>query len=111
MKHFFPRLLLVVLAFASLAASAQVLPPAPPTNLQGQALKDWLRQNWYDGKRTELSYSVARGKMYNYVDNQNGRVVCVYSGYSENTPLDSSNTNPAVVTRINCEHSIPSTLR
>ncbi|UOG76366.1 endonuclease [Hymenobacter tibetensis] len=107
MKHLFSRILGAVLAFTSLATSAQVMPPPPPVTLQGQPLKRWLRQNWYDGQRTVLSYSAARGKMYNYIDNQNGSVVCVYSGYTENTPLDSVSTNPGVVTRINCEHSIP----
>ncbi|MBC8083848.1 MAG: endonuclease, partial [Hymenobacter sp.] len=107
MKHFFARLLGAVLALGSLVASAQVMPPAPPVSLQGQVLKDWLRQNWYDGRRTVLAYGEARGRMYNYIDNQGGRVVCVYSGYTENVPLDSSSTNPGVVNQINCEHSIP----
>ncbi|WP_375437758.1 endonuclease [uncultured Hymenobacter sp.] len=107
MKHFFARMLGAVLTLSSVAVSAQVMPPAPPVSLQGQALKVWLRQNWYDGQRTVLSYSAARGKMYNYIDNQNGSVVCVYSGYTETTPLDSLSTNPGVVARINCEHSIP----
>lgn len=105
MKHFFSWLLGTTLSLGS--AVAQTMPPAAPVALQGQDLKTWLRQNWYDGKRIELSYNVARGKMYNYVDNQNGKVVCVYSGYTETTPLDSSNTNPGVVSRINCEHTVP----
>ncbi|WBA42303.1 endonuclease [Hymenobacter canadensis] len=107
MKHFFARLLGAALTLVSVVASAQTLPPAPPTSLQGQDLKDWLRQNWYDGKRTELNYSEARGRMYNYVDNFQGRVTCVYSGYQETVRLDSANTNPGVVSGINCEHSIP----
>jgi endonuclease I len=107
MKHFFARLLGAALTICSLATSAQVLPPAPPVSLQGQGLKLWLRQNWYDGRRTVLSYNVARGKMYNYIDNQNGSVVCVYSGYTENTPLDSVSTSTTVVNQINCEHTIP----
>ncbi|UPL50160.1 endonuclease [Hymenobacter sublimis] len=105
MKHLFSWLLAFSLSLG--AVVAQTLPPAPPTALQGQDLKDWLRQNWYDGRRIELSYNAARGKMYNYIDNQNGRVVCVYSGYTELTPLDSSSTNPGVVSRINCEHTVP----
>lgn len=105
MKHFFSWLAGLALTLSS--AVAQTLPPAPPTTLQGQDLKTWLRQNWYDGKRIELSYNAARGRMYNYVDNQDGKVVCVYSGYTETTPLDSSSTNPGVVTRINCEHTVP----
>ncbi|MCA8829397.1 endonuclease [Hymenobacter pini] len=107
MKHFFSWVLGAALSLGALTASAQTLPPAPPTNLQGQNLKDWLRQNWYDGKRVVLSYNDARGKMYNYVDNQNGRVVCVYSGYTENVRLDSSSTSTGGVTRINCEHTVP----
>ncbi|RSK44071.1 endonuclease [Hymenobacter rigui] len=107
MKHFFSWIVVAALSLGSVAVSAQTLPAAPPTNLQGQALKDWLRQNWYDGKRVVLSYNDARGKMYNYVDNQNGRVVCVYSGYTETVRLDSSSTSTGGVTRINCEHTVP----
>ena len=60
----------------------------PPANLQGQVLRDWLRTNWYDGKRTVLSYSAARAKMYNYPDNYNNSVTCVYSGYNTPDPFD-----------------------
>ncbi|GAA4383024.1 endonuclease [Hymenobacter koreensis] len=90
-------------------ASAQTfpaVPAAPPTNLQDQALRDWLRQNWYDGKRTVLSYSAARAKMYNYVDNDQSRVQCVYSGYEEARPLSFSSTS-TTMQNINCEHTVP----
>ncbi|WP_426490963.1 endonuclease [Hymenobacter sp. 102] len=107
MKHFFSWMLGAALSLSALGATAQTLPAAPPANLQGQNLKDWLRQNWYDGKRVVLSYNDARGRMYNYIDNQNGRVVCVYSGYTENVRLDSSSTSTGVVNRINCEHTVP----
>ncbi|SHI95201.1 Por secretion system C-terminal sorting domain-containing protein [Hymenobacter daecheongensis DSM 21074] len=106
MKHFFAWACVAVLSFGT-AATAQVMPPAPAASLQGQALKTWLVQNWYDGKRVELSYNSARGKMYNYVDNFQGRVTCVYSGYQETVRIDSASTNPGVVSNINCEHSIP----
>ena len=110
MKHFFAKHLFALLATTGLglsAATAQVLPPAPPANLQGVALRDWLRQNWYDGKRVDLGYDVARGKMYNYVDVFNGQLTCVYSGYSVPKTIDSTATSTAGVGRINCEHSIP----
>ncbi|MET4107035.1 endonuclease [Hymenobacter sp. UYP22] len=107
MKHFFSWMLGATLSLGSVAASAQTMPAAPPTSLQGQSLKDWLRQNWYDGKRVVLSYNEARGKMYNFIDNQDGRVVCVYSGYTETVRLDSSSTSTGVVNRINCEHTVP----
>ncbi|OON67197.1 endonuclease [Hymenobacter sp. CRA2] len=105
MKHLFATLLLTGLSLASV--TAQTLPPAPPASLQGVALRDWLRQNWYDGKRVDLGYDQARGKMYNYVDVFNGQLTCVYSGYSVPKTIDSTATSTANVGLINCEHTIP----
>lgn len=109
MKHFFTTLL-VVLGLVPTALHAQTvppLPPAPPAGLQGVALRDWYRANWYDGKRVELSYAQARGKMYNYADNYNNLVTCVYSGYQETVPFSTTNTSTTVVSNINCEHTVP----
>ena len=109
MKHFFASLL-VALGLAPAALHAQTVPPvptAPPANLSGVQLRDWYRANWYDGKRVELSYADARGKMYNYADNYNNLVTCVYSGYTETVPFSPTNTSTAVVSRINCEHTVP----
>ena len=109
MKHFFASIV-VALALVPAALQAQTVPPqpaAPPTNLQGVALRDWYRTNWYDGKRVELSYADARGRMYNYADNYNNLVTCVYSGYQETVAYNPTNTSTSVVTRINCEHTVP----
>ena len=109
MQKFF-RLLVWVLAALPLVSQAQVIPPLPapaPASLSGVALRDWLRTNWYDPYRVVLSYADARAKMYNYADNYNNSVVCVYSGYSETVPLNFNSTSTGVVTTINCEHSIP----
>ncbi|MET4075421.1 endonuclease [Hymenobacter sp. UYCo722] len=109
MKHVFSKLLLV-LALLPAALRAQVfpaVPAAPPTNLQGQALRDWLRTNWYDGKRTVLTYAAARAKMYNYADNYNNSVTCVYSGYNTPDPFDFNSSSTTSAANINCEHSIP----
>ena len=108
MKNIFSKLLLV-LALLPAALRAQTIPAvpaAPPTNLQGQPLRDWLRTNWYDGKRVVLSYAAARAKMYNYADNYNSTVTCVYSGYSTPRALDFSSSS-TTISNINCEHSIP----
>ncbi|MBD2722304.1 endonuclease [Hymenobacter armeniacus] len=109
MKNYF-TLCLVALGLAPAALQAQTVPPmpaAPPANLSGLQLRDWYRQNWYDGKRVELSYATARGKMYNYADNYNNLVTCVYSGYQETVPYSATNTSTGVVNRINCEHTVP----
>jgi len=109
MKHLFSSLLLTLaLVPAALhAQTAPAMPPAAPANLSGVALRDWYRQNWYDGKRVELSYATARGKMYNYADNYNNLVTCVYSGYQETVPYSTTNTSTTTVNRINCEHTVP----
>ncbi|WP_400191629.1 endonuclease [Hymenobacter sp. B81] len=107
MKYFFAALLTAALGLE--LASAQTfpaVPAAPPATLQGQNLRTWLQQNWYDGKRTVLSYSAARAKMYNYVDNFNNTVTCVYSGHQVPRPLNFNSTSTSI-TNINCEHSIP----
>ncbi|WP_310395331.1 endonuclease [Hymenobacter sp.] len=109
MKHLFASLL-VLLALLPAALRAQTVPPqppAPPANLQGVQLRDWYRANWYDGKRVVLSYGTARGRMYNYIDNVNNTVTCVYSGYAEAVPYSATSTDPGVVSDINTEHSIP----
>ena len=104
------RLLSLVLGLAPLAGLAQTIPTVPsaaPTSLSGTALRDWLRTNWYDPYRRELSYADARAKMYNYADNFSNTVVCVYSGYSETVPYSFTGTSTGVVQNINCEHTIP----
>jgi len=109
MKHIFASLV-VALGLVPAVLQAQTVPPmpaAPPANLQGVALRDWYRTNWYDGKRVELSYADARGRMYNYADNYNNLVTCVYSGYQETVAFSPTNTSTSVVNRINCEHTVP----
>ncbi|MBC5775741.1 endonuclease [Pontibacter sp. KCTC 32443] len=92
-----------ILLSATLQLAAQT---APPTNLSGEELKTWLRTNWYDSKHRTLSYSTARGKMYNYIDNYSSLVSCVYSGYQESKPYSETNTSTTMA-NINCEHTIP----
>ena len=109
MKHIFSSLLLA-LGLLPAVLRAQVvppMPPAPPTNLSGVALRTWYIDNWYTSKRVELSYAAARAKMYNYADNYNNLVTCVYSGYQETVPYSFTNASTTVVSRINCEHTVP----
>ena len=104
------RLLALALGLAPLAGYTQTIPAVPtaaPASLSGTSLRDWLRINWYDPYRRELSYADARAKMYNYADNFSNTVVCVYSGYSETVPYSFTGTSTGVVQNINCEHTIP----
>lgn len=89
---------------ASLLAFGQVYPPA---NLEGNSLRTWLKSNWYDGKHSQLGYTNARRRMYNYIDNSNNKVEDVYSGYLRNWYYGGTGTNPDP---INCEHTVPQSL-
>ena len=86
--------------FISLSSFAQT----PPSNLEGKPLRDWFKQNYYDGKHSQLGYSNARRRMYNYIDNHNNQIEGVYGGYKVNWNYGGSGTNPWP---INCEHTVP----
>jgi hypothetical protein len=73
--------------------------PQPPEGLQGLALRDWLRTNWYVGRHRSVGYSAARRAMYSAIDvAADGRVYGVYSGFSQparnTTFLDPINADP-----------------
>jgi endonuclease I len=106
MKKLFFALLLSLPLLPAVAQTFPPVPASPPATLQGQTLRDWLRTNWYDGKRVELSYNAARAKMYNYADNYNNAVTCVYSGYNAPLTLNFNSSN-TTVGQINCEHTVP----
>jgi len=91
---------LIFVLFVCLNVKAQT----PPSNLNGEALKQWLKTNYYDGKHTELGYSLARLNMYQDIDNESNTLTCVYSGYQKSWSSSNTSTNPSP---INCEHTVP----
>lgn len=94
------RFLLAVSLLLSISAFAQT----PPSGLEGSALRSWIKTNFYDGKHSQLGYSNARMRMYNYIDNYNNSIVCVYGGYVKSWNYGGTGTNPAP---INAEHTVP----
>lgn len=90
-------LLLIVLTFSGFSQTA-------PSNLSGESLRTWLKQNYFTSKHNTLGYNTARRYMYNYIDNKNNKVTCVYSGFQQNWSYGGTGTNPAP---INCEHTVP----
>ncbi|MFN0048912.1 MAG: GEVED domain-containing protein [Cytophagales bacterium] len=102
MKSLFTKMYAFVLALAIAGTvCAQITPPA---GLTGQALRDWFKQNYYNGKHQQLGYTNARVKMYNFIDNQNNSLKCVYSGLVVSWTYGGTGSNPAP---LNCEHTIP----
>ena len=96
--RYFAFSILLMLTWATSVAQT------PPAGLTGQPLRDWLKTNYYDGQHNTLGYSTARMYMYNYIDNKNNTITCVYSGYQKSWSYGGTGTHPAP---INCEHSIP----
>ncbi len=79
-------------------------------SLSDSALRTFLKDNYYIV--TSLSYDTARDRMYGQIDNVNGRVVCVYSGYSKTggTRAEMNSTSGTGVVQINAEHTWPQSL-
>lgn len=97
------RLSVVVLVLV-LSLGSQALAQTPPPGITGQAFRDWIKVNFYDGQHTQLGYSTARMYMYNYIDNENNTIVGVYSGFVQPWNYGGTGTNPAPV---NAEHTVP----
>jgi len=92
------------LALCFLLVSFFVNAQNPPADLSGEALKSWLKQNYFDGKHVTLEYNTSRMYLYNYIDNHNNTVTCIYSGLQVAWTYGGTGTNPAP---INCEHTVP----
>ena len=75
--------------------------PEPPSNLQLQELRSWLKANWHDGHHESLGYNEARKQMYGYIDNEDGLIECVYTGFTQQGGYVTY-PNP-----INAEHLVP----
>lgn len=84
--------------------SSNLYAQTPPPGISGQAFRDWIKQNFYDGFHSTLGYSTSRMYMYNYIDNQNNTIVDVYGGFVQPWTYGGTGTNPAP---INAEHTIP----
>lgn len=89
---------ILLLLFIPIGGIAQT---APPSNLQLQELRTWLKQNWYDGFHTDLGYSGGRIQMYGYTDEVGGQIECIYTGFQQTAEFV---TFPDP---INAEHIIP----
>ena len=94
-KHF-------LLSFtALLSAAISVAQPEPPSDLNLEDLRVWLKNNWHTGYHHSLGYNQARMQMYGYIDNFNGEIECVYTGFTQDGGYVTY-PNP-----INAEHIVP----
>lgn len=76
----------------------------PPDSINGSSLRNWIKQNYYNGIQHSLGYDSARIYMYGFIDNRQNSLVGVYSGYIHSLTYGTITTYPKP---INCEHTIP----
>jgi hypothetical protein len=98
-KRFLTFLLLSVILCIPSQAWSQY-----PANLHNESLRAWLKVNVYDGLHSDLGYNLARQEMYSFIDESNGQIECVYTGFKQNASFTTF-PNP-----INTEHLIPQSL-
>ena len=94
----------ILLGVFSTIFSLSLFAQTPPATLTGSALRTWLKRNTFDGQHTQLGYSEARRRMYNFIDNQNNSIEGVYSGFRRSWRAGGTGTNPMP---INAEHTVP----
>jgi cysteine-rich repeat protein len=71
----------------------------------GAALRACLKDECHTGKHITRRYRAARVHMFNYVDNRNSTVTCVYGGYVH--PFEYGGTTTPGNEAMNCEHTLP----
>lgn len=98
------KFIMIIFSFVILFSTNVIFSQTIPSSLTGEDLRNWLKQNYYNGKHSQLGYTNARRYMYNYIDNDNNKIICVYSGYQKTWSYGGTGTNPQP---INCEHTIP----
>lgn len=86
---------------------------SPPENYTNTTMRQWLRDNWYNGYQNIVpnssGYAGARLIMYNTLDVLNGNLVCIYSGMTQLVPVGGYSDADAAFP-FNCEHIVPQSL-
>ena len=92
---------ILILLFLSSGVDLARAQTAPPSDIYLEELRAWLKVNWFDGFHESLGYNEARKQMYGYIDNSDGMIECVYTGFTQAGGYVTY-PNP-----INAEHLIP----
>ena len=98
------KLCLLLILLTSIVSGQSTIFP----NVYGEELLSSLVQEYKPN--SVFSYNTARDSMYARIDNVDGTITCVYSGYSIAVPYGSltpRNYTNAVSPIINCEHTWP----
>lgn len=95
-------------ALLSITNPAQAQNQTIGAGLEGQALIDYLQQNYTPAQT--LGYDNARDIMYGIIDNVNGNVSGVYTGYTITLDPNADPSTDAYNKGINAEHTWPQSM-
>ena len=88
-------------AAAMLLSVVGLAQPDAPDGLNSEALRSWLKAEWYNPYFNDLGYNGARNQMFGYTDELNGSIYGIYTGFEQVSEF-TTYLNP-----INTEHIIP----
>lgn len=103
---------LTLASLISLTCLAQ--PDNPPSDLNQEAFRSWLKTNWFDAfesinSSTSSGYTQARLEMYNNIDPMNDTLFGFYSDYTIVVPSSGFST-PSDISPMDCEHIVPQSI-
>ena len=75
--------------------------PDAPEGLNSEALRTWLKAEWYDPYFDDLGYNGARIQMFGYTDEEGGLISGIYTGYQQPSAF------VTYLDPINTEHIVP----
>jgi len=95
------RSFMCVLAAPTLLVSNAFAQPDAPEGLNSEALRTWLKTEWYNPYFNDLGYNGARTQMFGYTDELNSAIHCIYTGFEQPSEFTT------YLDPINTEHIIP----
>ena len=95
------RCLMCAFAAPILLVSSAFAQPDAPEGLNSEALRTWLKAEWYNPYFSDLGYNGARTQMFGYTDELNSTIHCIYTGFEQPSEFIT------YLDPINTEHIIP----
>jgi hypothetical protein len=91
----------LITGFLTLYTAPSWAQPDAPDGLNSEALRTWLKAEWYDPYFDDLGYNGARTQMFGYTDEEGGLITGIYTGFQQPSAF------VTYLDPINTEHIIP----
>ena len=91
----------LIIGFLTLYTAPSWAQPDAPDGLNSEALRTWLKTEWYDPYFDDLGYNGARTQMFGYTDEEGGLITGIYTGFQQPSAF------VTYLDPINTEHIVP----